>query len=39
MPLINADSPSFKDQQLAYDRVFQAYKDKAEDANQKLKEA
>ena len=39
MPLINADSPSFKDQQLAYDRVFQAYKDKAEDAYLKLKKA
>lgn len=39
MPLISIDTPSFKEQQLAYDRVFQAYKDKAEDAYVKLKEA
>ncbi len=39
MSLITSKDSSFKDQQLANDRVFQAYKDKAEDAYKKLKEA
>lgn len=37
--LITSKDSSFKDQQLANDRVFQAYKEKAEDAYKKLKEA
>lgn len=37
MSLIQSGSPSFKDEQLKYDRVFQAYKDKSEDVYAKLK--
>ncbi|MDG1724683.1 MAG: hypothetical protein P8I11_03235 [Bacteroidia bacterium] len=37
MSIIQSPTPSFKEEQLKYDRVFQAYKDKSEDVYAKLK--